>query len=45
MECDLDFGFNWTVLPRVQLDLYGMFNYQHTKSYNDVGLGVAWLIN
>ena len=45
VECDLDFGFNWTVHPRVQLDLYGMFNCQDPKSYNDVGLGVAWLIN
>ena len=45
VECDLDFGFNWTVHPRVQLDLYGMFNCQDPKSYNGVGLGVAWLIN
>ncbi|MCR4965568.1 MAG: transporter [Bacteroidales bacterium] len=44
-ECDLDFGFSYTVHPRVQLDLYGMFNCQDPRSYNGLGLGVAWLIN
>lgn len=45
VECDLDFGFNYVVHPRVQLDLYGMFNCQDPKSFSGVGLGVAWLIN
>lgn len=45
VECDLDFGFTYTVHPRVQLDLYGMFNCQDPKSFNGIGLGVAWLIN
>ena len=44
-ECNLDFGFTCTVHPRVQLDLYGMFNCQDPKSDNGIGLGVAWLIN
>ena len=34
-----------TVHPRVQLDLYGMFNCQDPKASNGIGLGVAWLIN
>lgn len=45
VECNLDFGFTCTVHPRVQLDLYGMFNCQDPKSNNGIGLGVAWLIN
>ena len=44
-ECNLDFGFTCTVHPRVQLDLYGMFNCQDPKSDNGIGFGVAWLIN
>jgi len=44
-ECNLDFGFSYTVHPRVQLDLYGMFNCQDPRSFNGLGLGVAWLIN
>ena len=45
VECNLDFGFNYTVHPRVQLDLYGMFNCQNPRNFNGIGLGVAWLIN
>ncbi|MBO7570741.1 MAG: transporter [Bacteroidales bacterium] len=45
VECDLDFGLTYTVHPRVQLDLYGMFNCQNPKSFNGIGFGVAWLIN
>lgn len=44
-ECNLDFGFNCLVHPRVQLDLYGMFNCQDPRNFNGIGLGVAWLIN
>ena len=44
-ECDLDFGFTCLVHPRVQLDLYGMFNCQDPRNFNGIGLGVAWLIN
>ena len=45
VDCNLDFGFTYTVHPRVQLDLYGMFNCQDPKVSNGIGLGVAWLIN
>lgn len=45
VECNLDFGFSYTVHPRVQLDLYSAFNCQNPKSFNCIGLGVAWLIN
>ena len=41
----LDFGFNYVVHPRVQLDLYASFNCQNPKSYFNIGLGIAWLIN
>ena len=44
-ECNLDFGFTCLVHPRVQLDLYGMFNCQDPRNFNCIGLGVAWLIN
>ena len=44
-ECNLDFGLTYLVHPKVQLDLYGMFNCQNAKSFNGVGLGVAWLLN
>lgn len=44
-ECNLDFGFTYIVHPRVQLDLYGMFNCQDPRNFNGIGLGVAWLIN
>ena len=44
-ECNLDFGFTCLVHPRVQLDLYGMFNCQDPRNFNGIGLGVAWLIN
>ena len=45
VECDLDLGFTYTVHPRVQLDLYGMFNCQDPRDFYGIGLGVAWLIN
>lgn len=45
VECDLDLGFTYTVHPRVQLDLYGMFNCQNPRDFYGIGLGVAWLIN
>lgn len=44
-ECNLDFGFSYIVHPRVQLDVYGMFNCQNPRDFNGIGLGVAWLIN
>ena len=44
-ECNLDFGFTCLVHPRVQLDLYGMFNCQDPRNFNGIGLGVAWLVN
>jgi len=44
-EANLDFGFNWTVHPKVQLDMYAGFNCQDPKAYSMVGLGVAWRIN
>lgn len=44
-ECNLDFGFSYQVHPRVQLDIYSAFNCQDPKSYNCVGLGVAWMIH
>ena len=43
-ECNLDFGITCLVHPRVQLDLYGMFNCQDPRNFNGIGLGVAWLI-
>jgi len=45
VECNLDFGLSYTVHPRVQIDLYGMFNCQDPRNFNGLGLGVAWLIN
>lgn len=46
-ECiaNLDFGFNWLVHPKVQLDLYAGFNCQQPKDFSFVGLGIAWRIN
>lgn len=43
-EANMDFGFNYMVHPRVQLDIYGAFNCQDPASSANVGLGVAWLI-
>lgn len=45
VDANLDFGFNYVVHPRVQLDLYASFNCQDPKSYSNIGLGIAWLIN
>lgn len=45
VDANLDFGFNYIVHPRVQLDLYTSFNCQNPKSYSNIGLGIAWLIN
>ena len=45
VDANLDFGFNYVVHPRVQLDLYASFNCQNPKSYSNIGLGIAWLIN
>lgn len=45
VETNLDFGFNYIVHPRIQLDLYASFNCQDPKSYSNIGLGIAWLIN
>lgn len=43
-EANIDFGFNYMVHPRVQLDIYGAFNCQAPASAANVGLGVAWMI-
>lgn len=43
-EANLDFGFNYMVHPRVQLDVYASINCQDPKAYSNAGLGVAWLI-
>jgi hypothetical protein len=45
VDANLDFGFNYIVHPRIQLDLYASFNCQDPKSYSNIGLGIAWLIN
>ena len=45
VDANLDFGFNYIVHPRIQLDLYASFNCQDPKSYSNIGLGVAWFIN
>ncbi len=44
-EAYLDFGFNWLVHPKVQLDIYAGFNCQSPISYSMAGLGIAWKIN
>lgn len=44
-ECSLDFGFNWVVCRRVQLDVAANINFNEIKNYANVSLGVAWLIN
>ena len=45
VETNLDFGFNYVVHSRIQLDLYASFNCQDPKYYSNIGLGIAWLIN
>ncbi len=42
---NIDFGFNWMVHKKVQLDLYAGFSCLSPKDFSMVGLGVAWLIN
>jgi len=44
IEPYLDFGFNFMVHPRVQLDVYGAFLSDDPKASASVGLGVAWMI-
>ncbi len=44
-ECSLDFGFNWLVHRKVQLDVAANINFNEIKSYANVSMGVAWLIN
>lgn len=44
-EANIDFGFNWMVHPKVQLDIYAGFNCQDPTTYSMVGFGVAWRIN
>lgn len=39
-----DFGANYLLTPRIQLDLYSSFNLQNPKSSANIGLGIAWLI-
>lgn len=39
-----DFGVNYLLTPRIQLDLYSSFNLQKPKSSANIGLGIAWLI-
>lgn len=41
---NLDFGLNYMLNSRVQLDLYSGFNLQHPKDGVFVGAGVAWRI-
>lgn len=45
VDANLDFGFNYIVHPRVQLDLYASFNCKNPKLYSNLGFGIAWLIN
>ena len=42
---NIDFGFNWMVHQKVQLDVYAGFSCMNPKNFSMVGLGVAWLIN
>lgn len=42
---NLDFGFNWMVHKRVQLDIYAGFSCLNPKDFSMIGLGVTWLIN
>ena len=42
---NIDFGFNWMVHPKVQLDIYAGFSCLNPKDFSMVGMGVAWLIN
>lgn len=42
---NLDFGFNWLVHKKVQLDIYAGFSCLKPKEFSMVGFGVAWLIN
>lgn len=42
---NIDFGFNWMVHQKVQLDLYAGFSCLSPQDFSMVGLGVAWLIN
>lgn len=44
-DCNIDFGFNYMVSPRVQLDVYSSVNCQNPAQNSNVGVGVAWLIN
>lgn len=41
---NLDFGLNYMLNSRLQLDLYSGFNLQHPKDGVFVGAGVAWRI-
>lgn len=45
VECNIDFGLTYTIHPRVQIDLYGMFNCRNPNAFNGIGFGIAWLIN
>ena len=44
-ECSFDFGFNWLVHRRVQLDMAANLNFNEIKNYTNISLGVSWLIN
>lgn len=44
-EFGIDLGLTYSVHPRVQLDVYGMFNCPEPRMFNGLGLGVAWLVN
>lgn len=40
-----EFGINWLVSPRVQLDLEADLDLMDLKNYYAIGCGISWLIN
>lgn len=43
-EYNADFGFNYMLSPRVQLDIYSSLNLSNPSGSANIGFGVAWLI-
>uniref|UniRef100_A0AB33J0L0 Uncharacterized protein n=1 Tax=Prevotella sp. GTC17253 TaxID=3236793 RepID=A0AB33J0L0_9BACT len=44
-NCMSEMGAAYMVSPRLQLNVYGDFNFNEPSKYTNLGIGLAWLLN
>lgn len=44
-NCMTELGASYMVTPRLQINMYGDFNFNEPTKYANLGVGMAWLLN